>query len=111
MSHHVNEFNEEFMKNFDFTKKDTPSINSKQFGNLSEHLSQANKSMGATGNFPQGKIINEDQGEIALGIATYQGKIIMNFGEKPISWIGFTEVEARQIAESLISRANELSGK
>jgi hypothetical protein len=64
--------------------------------------------LGATGKFPEGKLNHNDEGEIALGITTKDGKIVMDFG-KPTHWIGFTKEQALMIASSLIERANNLS--
>lgn len=63
--------------------------------------------LGATGKFPHGQLTQQDQGEIALGITTKDGKVVLTFGEKPITWVGFTPEQARTIAECLIKRANE----
>lgn len=92
MSHHhggfpeENQFNHEELKSFFINKAEWPKL-------------------GATGNFPNGKINDEDEGQIAIGIAhTEEGKIIMNFG-KAVKWIGFTKEEAKVIAESLLKHA------
>jgi hypothetical protein len=63
--------------------------------------------LGATGQFPEGKITEEDEGEIRIAIGHQPGKVIMDFGEKPIKWIGFNPVQTRQIAILLIEHANE----
>lgn len=62
------------------------------------------KKLGATGQFPDGKLTNTDEGEIRVGIAQVDGRVVMNFG-KPIEWIGFTKEQAKQIAESLIKNS------
>lgn len=58
--------------------------------------------LGATGRFPDGKLNEHDEGEIAIGIAhdAQTGKIVMNFGQ-PTAWIGFTKDQARDIARVL----------
>jgi hypothetical protein len=67
----------------------------------------ANLFLGATGQFPEGKLTKEDEGEIRIAIGHTPGKVVMDFGEKPITWIGFTPVQARQIAMMLMERADE----
>ena len=66
--------------------------------------------LGATGQFPQGKIDKTDEGEIAIAIAIghRQNKVIINFG-KPVAWIGFDKKQALQIAESLRTHAEQIS--
>lgn len=63
--------------------------------------------LGATGQFPEGKITEEDEGEIRISIGHAPGKVIMDFGEKPIKWIGFNPVQAKQIAMSLLEHATD----
>lgn len=66
--------------------------------------------LGATGKFPEGKLNENDEGEIALGIAADKDnkKIIMNFG-KPTAWIGFNVEQALNIANTLIKKASEIA--
>lgn len=53
--------------------------------------------LGPTGNFPQGKLNSNDEGELALGITHDKGKVIIDFG-KPVAWIGFDPKQAKEIA-------------
>ena len=62
--------------------------------------------LGATGKYPEGKLREDDEGEIALGIAVHKGKIIMDFGGD-MGWVGFTPEQSRQIASILQKRAKE----
>lgn len=62
---------------------------------------------GPTGRFPQGKLNEDDRGELQISIgATKEGKVAMDFGS-PVRWIGFGPNDARRIAHSLILKANE----
>lgn len=67
--------------------------------------------LGATGNYPQGKLNDADEGEIQVAIAadTKEGKVLINFGT-PVSWIGFDFGQAIAIANSLRDKAHELRG-
>lgn len=56
--------------------------------------------LGATGKFPDGKLTDNDEGQIKMAVGTHKGQVILNFGT-PVSWIGFTPREARQLAELL----------
>lgn len=60
--------------------------------------------LGATGKFPQGKLREDDEGEIRIAIGHQDGKVIMNFGKQTV-WIGFDSRQARQVAASLIEHA------
>lgn len=56
--------------------------------------------LGATGQFPEGKLTGEDEGEIRLAVGVHEGKVVVNFG-KPVAWIGFSPQQARELAESI----------
>lgn len=62
--------------------------------------------LGGTGEFPQGQLTKEDEGEIQIAITHMHGEVILNFG-KPIAWIGFSPEQAEQIAYSLIEKASQ----
>lgn len=63
--------------------------------------------LGPTGKFPDGKIADNDEGEIKIGITTMEGRIVVDFG-KSIHTVGFTADQALGIAEVLIKRASEI---
>lgn len=60
--------------------------------------------LGPTGQFPEGKLTQADEGEIKIGVTSYQGKVIIDFGS-PVTWIGFTPELADQLAQSLLEKA------
>lgn len=62
--------------------------------------------LGATGNYPNGKLVNHDEGEIKIAVTNYQGNVIVNFG-KPVAFIGFTAKQAIDIAYLIIEKAQE----
>ena len=62
--------------------------------------------LGATGQFPEGKLTPEDEGEIRIGITDMDGKVVMDFG-KATTWIGFTPDQAEGIADTLRARAEK----
>ena len=61
-------------------------------------------SLGATGAFPEGKLTQQDEGEIKIAVTVTDGKVVLAFG-KPVAWIGFSPRQARQIAELLRQRS------
>jgi hypothetical protein len=66
--------------------------------------------MAKTGNFPAGKLIDSDEGEIQIAIGIRDGAVVIDFGT-PMVWIGFYSSHARQIAAALIAKADELDKK
>lgn len=60
---------------------------------------------GATGNFPMGELDKTDEGEIAFGVTSHRGKVIIDFG-KPVAWLGMDARQAASLAALLIRHAN-----
>jgi hypothetical protein len=56
--------------------------------------------------YPEGKFIQDDEGELELKIAPCDGRVIMSWG-KAVSWVGFTPSGARDAAKALIKNAEE----
>lgn len=65
---------------------------------------------GATGQFPEGKITDRDEGEIQFGIASAPNKVLVSFG-KPVAWIAFTPEQAIALAASLMEKAQDAVAK
>lgn len=83
-------------------------------GQMSNEMSKAVKDfqLGATGEFPRGKIDRLDEGQIKFAIAADHktDTVIINFGKKVV-WLGMTADEALDIAQSLIKKALEIKTK
>jgi len=62
--------------------------------------------LGATDSFPEGKIDPNDEGEIRFAVAADGGKVILDFGEKPVSWVGMPAETAREVADLLRRHAD-----
>ena len=62
--------------------------------------------LGATGQFPRGKLHESDEGELRIGVTVNQGTVIVAFG-KEVAWLGLTPQIARDLADTLIARADE----
>ncbi len=63
--------------------------------------------LGATGNFPEGKLTKDDQGELAIGLSVDQGKLVINFG-KPVHWLAFGPQKAIEFANAIIEAARRI---
>jgi hypothetical protein len=61
---------------------------------------------GATGDFPHGKLNDDDQGGLRIGIAydKLDGIVRIDFG-KPVAWLGLPPPEAIELANLLLAKA------
>jgi hypothetical protein len=76
-------------------------------GNQKEQEEELRRAMRAlTGEFPDGRLNEHDQGAIAVGIGHQEGRVTMQF-PKNLNWIGFTADQAIDIANSLIEHARK----
>lgn len=66
------------------------------------------KTPGPTGEFPDGQWDPTDEGELAIGITTAKGKVVINFGTE-VRWLGLQPQEAVDLAEKLIESARKAS--
>lgn len=68
--------------------------------------------LGATGQFPQGHVDADDEGELRFALAAdhNQGIVRVIFGT-PVGWLGLPATQARALARLLIEKANELDAR
>lgn len=82
---------------------------------MSDEMSKAMTDylLGATDKFPRGKIDRLDEGQIRFAIAADHktDTVLINFGSKPISWLGMTADEAIDVANCLLKKAMEIKTK
>jgi hypothetical protein len=64
--------------------------------------------VGATGEFPEGKLNSADEGALQFKIGHSNDHVILDFGT-PVSWIGIDPVNAVALAQSLIEHARACS--
>jgi len=65
----------------------------------------AKEKVGATGEFPRGKIRPDDEGGLTAGISTdAKGNIIIDFG-KAITWVAMPKADATRLAVMLLRAA------
>lgn len=71
-----------------------------------EQMREAAKKLGlgATGNYPAGKLNDNDQGGLTGAITVEGDRIILNFG-KSVTWVAMTKQEAIVLGNLLIERA------
>lgn len=62
---------------------------------------------GATGDYPQGKLNEDDQGGLRMAIGTKDGVVVVDFG-KPVAWLGLDRSTALALAANLTKHAKSL---
>lgn len=67
----------------------------------------SDEKIGATGNYPDGKLNEHDEGELAIRISHDDRLITIEFG-KPVSWFAFKPEQAIEFAEMIIEHANDV---
>lgn len=63
--------------------------------------------LGATGKFPEGKLNENDQGELRAALIVNQGRLVLLFG-KPVEFLAMTKEQAIAMGQGLIKKAQEL---
>jgi len=68
--------------------------------------------LGATGDYPEGKICPDDEGALNLGVAAdcAHGVVRIEFGE-PIAWFGLPADDAERFAALILDKVRELRQK
>jgi hypothetical protein len=61
---------------------------------------------GASGEYPDGKLTECDEGEITFGVAAYGSQIMLNFG-KPVVWFAMNAEQADALGSILKKKAEE----
>lgn len=62
---------------------------------------------GPTGEFPEGRLNEHDEGELMIGLVAHKGKVVLNFAT-PVAWLALNPNQAIQIANVLIEKAKAL---
>ena len=72
-------------------------------------INQMRERLGATGRYPEGKLGEHDEGEIAFAVAAdpKNKKVLIDFG-KPVAFLGMNPDQAIALGEVLIARGREL---
>lgn len=76
---------------------------------MSHHSSKPNAALSESmqrllGEYPDGRMNEDDAGAIAMQIGTEQGRVVLRF-PKPVAWVGMTGDEAMQLAQDLMRHA------
>lgn len=76
---------------------------------MTERRKELEHAFGDTGQYPQGQLNPDDEGELRFGIARDGNKVVINFG-KEVAWIGFDADQAIALAIALVRKAGEIKG-
>lgn len=66
-----------------------------------------NDKLGATGEFPEGKLNATDEGALRIAIGIESGKLRIDFG-KPVAWVAMPKMNAIMFAEAIMRAATDL---
>jgi len=63
----------------------------------------ARENFGPTHEFPDGRLCDEDDGELRFGVAhdPATGRVLINFG-RPVAWLGMTPSQALELGGCLV---------
>lgn len=103
--HHEKQTSSKLLEALETEKRKRTEQAAREFGGLVP--SEETQQPGPTGEFPEGKLTENDEGEIKMQISAYKGKVIVNFGV-PVASIGMSAKQARSLATALWNQANRL---
>lgn len=66
--------------------------------------------LGPTGEYPNGKLGSDDQGELTIAIGAEDGLVKLEFGT-PVAWLAVSPSDAATIAASLLHMAKRAEGE
>ena len=58
-------------------------------------------------NYPEGKLRPDDEGELNVKIGCFQGKVVIDFGGVPVTWLAMQPQQAREFANNILDKANK----
>ena len=73
---------------------------------VADQLQEMGTFLGETGDFPEGKLTDHDEGGIVFALGVVKGKLILHFG-KSVEWVGMNPTAARELANLLELRADQ----
>lgn len=70
----------------------------------------AEQTPGPTGEFPEGKLTELDEGEIRIAVGIVENKVVIDFGAE-VTWIGMNGDQAHTLGRRLVKLAKKLKRK
>ena len=68
------------------------------------------QALGKTGEFPRGKLREDDEGGLTFAVGQERGKVVIQFAE-PTKWIGMEAQQALDLASLLIKHARSVGAQ
>lgn len=65
------------------------------------------RALGATGDFPRGKLNADDEGGLRLAVGVKDKTVMIMFG-KEVAWLGLSKPEAIALSQLIRQRADEI---
>lgn len=103
MAHHGEEFDPEMV---DHLKQLFESARDSENEYLKRLSSRFEEKLGATGQFPEGKLTKMDEGEIRFAVFQKDGGIVLDFGCQ-VTWLGMTPKQACELGNLLIKHGRQ----
>ena len=63
--------------------------------------------LGPTGKYPDGKLRDDDEGEVQTMIGAVEGRVVVEFGT-PVKWFALPPEMAREWAAAILTKAEEI---
>ena len=73
---------------------------------LAEQMKDLSTVVGETGDFPEGKLTDHDEGGLVFALGVVNGRVVLHFG-KSVAWVGMNSTQARELAGLLEHRAEQ----
>lgn len=106
MSHHAEDFDPKMSEAMREFIKGVPEQESEIFKRFEARCVEAERKLGATGKFPEGKLTDMDEGEIAFAVFHKDGKVILDFGTQ-VTWMGMNPGQAVELGKLLLKHAKK----
>jgi hypothetical protein len=66
--------------------------------------------LGATGDYPRGKLRDDDEGGIRFAVIVRDKTVVLDFGQ-PVAWLGIPASDARALARAIMAAADRADPK
>jgi hypothetical protein len=74
---------------------------------LNKHNLSVEDKIGATNDYPEGKMTGDDEGGLKMRVGIKDNRVIVDFG-KDVTWLGLDSKGAIELGNILIDRANQI---
>ena len=104
---HSNEIDEQMIRQMAAFEKRMRKGDDDVLRNLVAERPAVNQAIDPTGEFPGGKLTEDDRGEVAIAVGVSEGKVVVDFGTN-VTWIAMDRVDAHNLGRRLVKLAKKL---